>query len=186
MTFVSRAGEKIAHALKSFALDVHGFTCADFGCSTGGFTDCLLQNGAAKVYAVDTGYGVLEWKLRNDAHVVVMERNNAMHVELPEKMDFICIDASWTKLEKLAENALRNLKPTGRIVALLKPHYEANPSLLRRGKLPPEHVDHVVADVIDRLRTLGLETLGREISPVTGKKGGNVEILLNLLPMTSK
>ena len=184
MTFVSRAGEKLAHGLSVFSLDVHDFVCADFGCSTGGFTDCLLQNGAAKVYAVDTGYGVLDWKLRNDPRVIVMERTNAMHVELPEKVDFITIDASWTRLEKLAENASRNLKPAGRIVALLKPHYEAAPSLLRKGKLPPEHIDSVIAGVGEALKNLGLETIGQTVSPITGKKGDNVEILLNLLPKT--
>ncbi len=180
--FVSRAGEKLAHGLSAWRLDVHRLTCADFGCSTGGFTDCLLQNGAVKVYAVDTGYGVLDWKLRNDPRVVVMERTNAMHVELPEKMDFISIDASWTRLEKLAENALRNLKPDGRIVALLKPHYEADPSLLRKGKLPPARVGEVVAGVIGRLEQLGLKTSAQTMSPLTGKKGDNVEILLLLLP----
>ncbi len=186
MPFVSRAAQKLAHGLATFHLDVHGFVCADFGCSTGGFTDCLLQNGAAKVYAIDTGYGVLDWKLRNDARVVVMERMNAMHVELPEKMDFISIDTSWTKLEKLAENALHNLKPMGHIVALLKPHYEANPSLLRKGTLPLEHVESIVAGVIEYLRTLGLETVGQTLSPITGNKGANKEMLLHLLPERKK
>lgn len=169
-----------------FGLDVTELTCADFGSSTGGFVDCLLQNGAAKVYAIDTGYGVLEWKLRNDPRVVVLERTNAMHVSLPEPVDFVTIDASWTKLEKLAENAKRNLKPAGRIVALLKPHYEAAPSLLRKGKLPEENIPAVVASVIDRLRTLGLEAIGQTDSPITGKKGSNKEILLELLPTSSK
>src|SRR4051812_21371874 len=96
-SFVSRAGQKLNHALRTFALDVRGFICADFGSNTGGFVDCLLQHGAAKVYAIDTGYGALEWKLRNDPRVVVMERTNAIHVELPERLQLITIDVAWTK-----------------------------------------------------------------------------------------
>lgn len=186
MPFVSRAGEKLAHALKTFAIEPQGLICADFGCSTGGFTDCLLQNGAAKVYAVDTGYGVLEWKLRENPQVVVMEKKNAMHVSLPEKVDLITIDASWTRLDKLAENALKNLKPGGKIIALLKPHYEANPRLLRKGKLPEDQISAVVAGVIDQLRALGLETAAQAESPITGKKGSNKEVLLLLLPIAAK
>src|ERR1700734_1788477 len=127
MPYVSRAGEKLAHALKSFDISVAGLVCADFGSSTGGFVDCLLQAGAKRIYAVETGYGVLDWKLRNDEKVVVMERKNAMHVELPEKVDLITADTSWTKLDKIIPNILKNLKPEGHIVALVKPQYEAEP-----------------------------------------------------------
>src|SRR5678809_598758 len=95
--FVSRAGLKLEHALHHFGIDAQGFTCADLGSNTGGFVDCLLQRGAAKVYAVDTGYGVLEWKLRKDPRVVVMERTNAMHVVLPEPVEVVTIDVAWTK-----------------------------------------------------------------------------------------
>jgi 23S rRNA (cytidine1920-2'-O)/16S rRNA (cytidine1409-2'-O)-methyltransferase len=95
--FVSRAGQKLDHALAHFALDVSGLTCADLGSNTGGFVDVLLQRGAARVYAIDTGYGVLHWKLRKDPRVVVMERTNAMHVTLPEKMQVVTIDVAWTK-----------------------------------------------------------------------------------------
>src|ERR1700692_2896638 len=95
--FVSRAGQKLDHALKTFTIDVSEKTCADLGCSTGGFTDCLLQLGAKKVYSIDTGYGVLDWKLRNDPRVIVMERTNAMHVQLPELADLISIDVAWTR-----------------------------------------------------------------------------------------
>src|SRR3977135_3262569 len=95
--FVSRAGLKLEHALMTFGLDVAGCVCADFGSNTGGFVDCLLQRGAAKVYAIDTGYGALEWKLRKDSRVIVMERTNAMHAELPEKVTRISIDVAWTK-----------------------------------------------------------------------------------------
>src|SRR3989338_453425 len=113
MPFVSRAGGKLDHALNSFKVDVKDLICADFGASTGGFTDCLLQHGAKKVYAIETGYGVLDYKLRKDPRVVVMERSNAMHVELPEKADLITIDTSWTKLENVVPNALKNLKAGG-------------------------------------------------------------------------
>src|SRR3954469_9667302 len=95
--FVSRAGQKLEHALATFAVDVSGRICADLGSNTGGFVDCLLQRGAAKVYAIDTGYGALDWRLRKDPRVVVMERTNAMHAELPEKVSRISIDVAWTK-----------------------------------------------------------------------------------------
>src|ERR1041384_6668048 len=95
--FVSRAGQKLEHALATFAIDVNGWVCADLGSNAGGFVDCLLQRGASKVYAIDTGYGALEWKLRKDPRVVVMERTNAMHAELPEPVGILTIDVAWTK-----------------------------------------------------------------------------------------
>src|SRR5258706_16468275 len=95
--FVSRAGLKLDHALSHFAIDVSGKTCADLGSNTGGFVDCLLKRGAAKVYAIDTGYGALDWNLRKDPRVAVMERTNAMHATLPEKVDVVTIDVAWTK-----------------------------------------------------------------------------------------
>src|SRR5512134_3893078 len=95
--YVTRAGHKLAAALDAFGINVAGLVCADLGSNTGGFVDCLLQRGAAKVYAVDTGYGVLEYKLRKDPRVVVMERTNAMHVKLPELVAFVSIDVAWTK-----------------------------------------------------------------------------------------
>src|SRR5438477_7628087 len=110
MTYASRAGEKLEHGLKFSGFNPLGLICGDFGSSTGGFVDCLLKHGAKKVYAVETGYGLLDWKLRNNENVVVMEKTNAMHVKLPEKTDFISIDTSWTKLEKIMPNALANLK----------------------------------------------------------------------------
>src|ERR1700690_3710153 len=103
--YVSRAGQKLEHALRSFAIDPTGKICADLGCSTGGFTDCLLQHGASKVYAVDTGYGVLDWKLRKDSRVVVMERVNAMHVQLPELVDVVSIDVAWTRQRRILPSA---------------------------------------------------------------------------------
>ena len=106
--FVSRAGLKVDHALRMFELDVTGFVCADFGCNVGGFTDCLLQRGAAKVFAIDTGYGVLDWNLRNDPRVVVMERTNALHAAKPQAaIDLIVIDLGWTKQRHAIPAALR-------------------------------------------------------------------------------
>src|SRR2546427_9082895 len=95
--FVSRAGHKLEHALATFAIDVSGKVCADLGSNTGGFVDCLLARGAAKVYAIDTGYGALDWKLRKDSRVVVMERTNAMHATPSEKVAIVTIDVAWTK-----------------------------------------------------------------------------------------
>src|SRR5947207_2315532 len=134
--FVSRAGQKLDHALMAFPIDVIGKICADLGCSTGGFVDCLLQRGAKKVYAIDTGYGVLDWKLRNDPRVIVMERTNAMHVSLSEPVEIVTIDVAWTKQKHILPAAARLLAPGGAIVSLIKPHYEAPAVLLRRGVLP--------------------------------------------------
>lgn len=181
MKYVSRAGEKLEHALSSFNIKVAGLTCADFGSSTGGFVDCLLQGGAKKVYAVETGYGVLDWKLRNDRRVVVMERTNAMHVELPEKVDFLTIDTSWTKLEKIVPNALKNLKSDGQIVALVKPHYEAEPKMLRKGKLLEEFIPEVLKKVKQQLEENGVNILDGTESPIVGEKGKNKEYLLHFI-----
>ena len=180
MPYASRAGEKLEYGLKNFNISVADLVCADFGSSAGGFVDCLLQAGAKKVYAVETGYGVLDWKLRNDERVVVMERENAMHVELPEKVDFITIDTSWTKLEKIIPNALKNLKDNGQIVALVKPHYEAEPKMLRKGKLPDEFIPEVLNIVKGKLGELGVEILGETLSPILGGKGKNKEYLFHL------
>jgi 23S rRNA (cytidine1920-2'-O)/16S rRNA (cytidine1409-2'-O)-methyltransferase len=179
--FVSRAGEKLDHALNAFELDVAGFVCADFGSNTGGFTDCLLQRGAAKVYAIDTGYGVLEWKLRKDPRVVTMERTNAMHVELPEAMDLVTIDVAWTKQRNILPAARRTLKPTGRVVTLIKPHYEADPALLHRGVLPADAVTGVVEAVRAGVSQAGFELERTVQSPILGAKG-NVEVLALLRP----
>jgi len=178
--FVSRAGQKLEHALKEFKVDVEGLVCADLGCSTGGFTDCLLQNGAKKVYAVDTGYGVLEWKLRNDERVEVMERKNALHVELPEKMDFVCIDTGWTRQKLIIPKAIELLKPNGTIISLVKPHYEAEKEWLFKGKVKDEHMDDVLDKVKEDLKNEPIEIKDMVESPVVGKKGGNVEFLMFL------
>jgi len=180
MKYASRAGEKLEHGLNFFHINVDGLTCADFGSSAGGFVDCLLQAGAKKVYAVETGYGVLDWKIRNDERVIVMERTNAMHVELPEKVDFFTVDTSWTKLDKIIPNALKNLKPNGHILALVKPHYEAEPKMLRKGKLLENFIPEILNKVKVGLRELGVEILGETESPILGEKGKNKEFLFYL------
>jgi len=180
MKYASRAGEKLEWALEKFGVSVSGLTCADFGTNTGGFVDCLLTHGATKVYAVETGYGVLDWKLRNSPSVVPMERTNAMRVVLPEKVDLLTVDVSWTRLAKILPNALLNLAPNGQIVALVKPHYEAEPRHLRKGKLPEEFIPEVLLGVKNQIQALGLQIIAETESPIVGEKAGNKEFLLLL------
>lgn len=178
--YVSRAGEKLEHAINTFGISVKDLICADFGSNTGGFVDVLLTFGAKKVYSIETGHGVLDWKLRQDERVLVMEKKNAMHVELPEKMDFISIDTSWTKLEKIIPSALKNLKPSGSIVALVKPHYESKPYMLRKGKLAEEFISEILENVKNKIKELNLEIIGETESPIVGEKAKNKEYLLYL------
>ncbi len=182
--FASRGGLKLEAALESFQIDVTGAICADLGCSTGGFVDCLVQRGAAKVFAVDTAYGELAWKLRQDDRVVVMERTNALHSKPPEEAvdgqdfrgcDVVSIDLGWTKQDKAIPVALRWLKesPEARIVTLVKPHYESG-----QHKLTDEEADAQTQRVVDEvLPGLGVEVLGWIRSPIRGGKGKNLEHL---------
>lgn len=174
--FVSRAGRKLAHALAAFAIDPRDFICADLGSNTGGFVDCLLQRGAARVYAVERGYGVLDFSLRRDARVVSLERTDARRVTLPEPIDLVTIDAGWTRQAEILPAARRLLKPGGRIISLIKPHYEARPDELTGGVLRAECVDSVLAAVRSQLAVLQLELLGEVGSPIQGH-GGNREWL---------
>ena len=176
MEFVSRAGQKLHHALTTFNISPRDMTCADFGSNTGGFTDCLLQLGAEKVYAIDTGYGVLDYKLRKDPRVIVMERTNAMHVHLPEPMQLITIDVAWTKQKHILAAAV-----APQVVTLIKPHYEADAKLLRKGVLPPEHLDKVLDLVKADIAACGFAIVGLTESPIKGAKG-NVEFLAHLSP----
>lgn len=179
--FVSRGGLKLDAALEHFGLDLTGCVGADLGCSTGGFVDCQLQRGATKVYAVDTAYGELAWKLRSDDRVVVIERSNALHVEPPDGTEsqplcgLVSLDLGWTKQERAIPAALRwlNDQPTARIVTLIKPHYESG-----RHGLTDDEADAVTKRVIDDvLPGLGVEVLGHLRSPIHGGKGGNMEHL---------
>lgn len=175
--YVSRGGLKLRHALDHFGVRPEGLVCADLGCSTGGFTDCLLQSGAARVYAVDTAYGQLAWTLRNDPRVVVVERSNALHVEAREAVDLVAIDLGWTPQRLAIPAALRWLRggPDGRIISLIKPHYEASDRGGRggrRGVLPEGEAERITAEVVATLPGLGVEVLGLVRSPILGGAGG--------------
>jgi len=176
--FTSRAGQKLQQAITKFNIKVSGKICADFGCSTGGFVDCLLQNGADKVYAIDIGYGVLDWKLRQNPKVVVMERTNALYIELPEQVDFISIDVGWTRQKLIIPCALKFLKDKGDIVSLLKPHYEAEKSWLKVGKVKDEFLSYIIEKVKDELSSLDMTIKDIVESPIVGQKGGNIEYLM--------
>ena len=179
--YVGRGGEKLKYALDALDLDVTGTTCADFGCNIGGFTDCLLQEGASKVYAVDTGYGMFEWKLRIDDRVVVMERTNAMHVDLPETMDIIVIDVAWTRQKYILPNALRHIYPEGHILSLFKPQYEADDELVHQGVVSPEDLNDVLTATEAELRAMGIE-VHEVVNLPHEKKSKNPEAILHIRP----
>jgi 23S rRNA (cytidine1920-2'-O)/16S rRNA (cytidine1409-2'-O)-methyltransferase len=176
---VSRGAVKLEAAIAAFAVQPEGMVCADLGSNVGGFVQCLLRHGAARVYSVDTGYGVFDYTLRKNDRVVVMERTNALHVVLPEPLDLVTIDVGWTRQRHILPAALRMLKPDGRILSLVKPHYEAPREWLRRGVLPPEKVPAVVTTVRSSLHELGVECLGQIDSPIPGHSG-NREVLFYL------
>ncbi len=183
--FVSRGGEKLQAAIAqwgpSFQLSIVNLVVLDVGCSTGGFVDCLLQNGASKVYAVDTAYGELAWKLRNDPRVVVMERTNILHLQtLPEQVDLVTIDAGWTRLELILPIIRNFLKPDGVIIALLKPHYEANKKDLIKGVLPEDIAEKVKNEVVKKISDLGFKIKDEMASPILGG-AGNKEYLLKIV-----
>jgi 23S rRNA (cytidine1920-2'-O)/16S rRNA (cytidine1409-2'-O)-methyltransferase len=176
--FVSRGGEKLQAAFDAFDLDVTGLICADLGASTGGFTDCLLQHGAAKVYAIDVGQGILHWKLRNDPRVVVMEGTNARYLEkLPESVQFVTVDASFISLK----NLLPVIKGWGskQLLILIKPQFEAGRKEVARGKGVVRDTEihrRVLLDVLGFSRDNNYQVKGLARSPVLGPKG-NVEFL---------
>lgn len=179
--FVSRGGEKLEGALDAFSMDVTGFTCADVGSSTGGFTDCLLQRGAAKVYAIDVGKGILHWKLRNDKRVVVMEETNARFVEsLPEKIDFVTVDASFISLKVLLPTIKKWVSEQTQLICLIKPQFEAGKKDVSRSdgviRNPKIH-RQVLLDVLSYAKSEGFGLCGLVKSPLLGPKG-NVEFLL--------
>lgn len=178
--FVSRGGEKLEGALKTFSIDVSGFTCVDVGASTGGFTDCLLQHGAEKVYAIDVGKGILHWKLRNDPRVVVMEETNARFVEsLPEKIDLVTVDASFISLKVLLP-VIGKWKVESGIVALIKPQFEAGKKEVSRGDgviRDPEIHRRVLLEVLEFAKDEGFGLHGLVKSSLLGPKG-NAEFLV--------
>lgn len=192
--YASRAGIKLAHALCEFSLDVSGLICADFGCHVGGFTDCLLRHGAARVYAVDTGYGILADRLRRHQRVVVRERTNALHADPPsEPMDLVTIDLSWTRQRHAIPAALQWLSPPGLIITLIKPHYELDSderaAWLTDGLLGAAHAEEVCRRVVASLPGLGARQIAWTASPITGAKSarrgkgkGNREYLVLAAP----
>jgi len=189
--YASRGAHKLAAALDAFGIDPAGRACADLGCSTGGFTDCLLRRGAARVYAVDTAYGQLAWALRNDPRVFVMERTNALHADPPAAagVTLVAIDMGWTKLARAVPAAARWLPLGGDIAALIKPQYEA-PRTTERGRakgartIPDDRSASIARACVDALRDSGFDAADPIPSPVRGgarrkgaSGGGNLEWL---------
>jgi 23S rRNA (cytidine1920-2'-O)/16S rRNA (cytidine1409-2'-O)-methyltransferase len=179
--YVSRGGEKLEGALTTFGIDVSGLVCADVGSSTGGFTDCLLQHGATKVYAIDVGKGILHWKLRNYSRVVVMEETNARNVgSLPEPVSMVTVDASFISLKILLPVIKKWEMTDGQIVALIKPQFEAGKKDVSRGDgviRDPEIHRQVLLDVLSYAKDEGFGLRGLVKSSLLGPKG-NAEFLL--------
>ncbi len=180
--FVSRGGRKLAAALDHFGVDPAGAVCLDVGASTGGFTDCLLQRGARRVYAVDVGYGQLDYKLRRDPRVVVMERVNARHLTadaLPEPADLVTLDLSFISIVKVVPALLPHLAEGGRLLPLVKPQFEAGRAQVGRGGVVRDAAVRrsVVEERIADLAAMGLEARGSFESPVPGASG-NVEFFV--------
>lgn len=177
--FVSRGGEKLAGALDDFNFDVTGKICADVGASTGGFTDCLLQNGATRVFAIDVGYGQLDYTLRTDERVVVMERTNARYVEtLDEHVNLVVVDASFISLRLLLPAIKGWLQPQADLITLIKPQFEAGKSDVGKGGVVRDAAIHarVIEDVTEFAQSSGFTVIGLTTSPIKGP-AGNVEFL---------
>ncbi len=183
--FVSRGGDKLLAALQAFGLqELNGFTCVDVGASTGGFTDCLLQHGAVKVYAVDVGHGILHWKLRQDARVVTMEKTNARYLKgFPEKINLVTIDASFISLRTLLPVVKSWLVDDAcKIIALIKPQFEAGRKDAAKGEGVIRDVSihrRILVDILEFAVKTGFQVRGLIRSPLTGPKG-NVEFLIYL------
>jgi 23S rRNA (cytidine1920-2'-O)/16S rRNA (cytidine1409-2'-O)-methyltransferase len=185
--FVSRGGEKLDHALNVFGVQVRDLIAADFGASTGGFTDCLLQRGAARVYAIDVGYGQLASRLRADPRVTVIERTNVRHLEsLPERVDLVTIDVSFIGLGLVLPAARNLLNDGGRIVALVKPQFEAGRAEVGRGGVVRDPLAHrrVLENLFVTAEERGLGITGLTPSPLRGP-AGNIEFLATLAPGVS-
>lgn len=177
--FASRGGEKLEAALTGFELSVSGWVVADVGASTGGFTDCLLQRGAHRVYAIDVGYGQLDWRLRNDERVVVMERTNARYLEsLSEPVDLVTVDVSFISLGLILPAAMQWLRQNGQVIALIKPQFEAGRREVGKGGVVRDPMVHraVLERVLETAEELGLGLRGLMASPLRGP-AGNVEFL---------
>ena len=182
--YVSRGGLKLEKALRDFGVDPTGYVCSDSGASTGGFTDCLLQQGASKVFAIDVGYGQLDWKIRSDPRVVVMERTNVRYVtpeQLGEPLDLSVIDVSFISLKIVLPVIKTFLKPTGQVLCLIKPQFEAGKDKVgTKGVVrDPEIHKEVLDDFVALTQEIGFTILGLTFSPVKGPEG-NIEFLAHL------
>ena len=182
--YVSRGGLKLEKALRDFGVKPEGFVCSDSGASTGGFTDCLLQQGAKKVFAINVGYGQLDWKIRSDERVVVMERTNIRYVtpeDLGEPLDLSVIDVSFISLKIVLPTIKTLLKPTGQVLCLIKPQFEAGKEKVgKKGVVrEPEIHQEVLDSFVETVTDLGFTILGLTFSPVKGPEG-NIEFLGHL------
>ena len=182
LPFVSRGGYKLDKGIKVFGIDLQDKICVDIGASTGGFTDCMLQNGAKRVYAVDVGYGQLDWKLRSDDRVVVLERTNARYLtekEIPEKPDFLSADVAFISLNTALSTAVDLLSDTAELMVLIKPQFEAGREFVgKKGVVKDKKVHHdVIIKVCEQMIAKGLTLLDLDFSPIKGPEG-NIEYLL--------
>ena len=184
LKYVSRGGLKLEKAMEQFGVGLSGKVCMDVGASTGGFTDCMLQNGAKKVYSVDVGHGQLAWKLRNDERVVCMEKTNIRYVtpeEIPERIQFVSIDVSFISLTKVLGPVQALMEPEGDVVCLIKPQFEAGREKVgKKGVVrdPAVHLE-VIQMVASFAGSIGFEALHLDFSPIKGPEG-NIEYLLHL------
>ncbi|GAA0723715.1 TlyA family rRNA (cytidine-2'-O)-methyltransferase [Clostridium malenominatum] len=182
MAYVSRGGYKLEKAINSFGIELQDKVCMDIGASTGGFTDCMLQNGARKVFSIDVGYGQLAWKLRVDPRVVCMERTNFRYVtidDIGEEADFGSIDVSFISLEKVIPAALNILKSSGEMVALIKPQFEAGREKVGKKGVVKEKETHeeVILKIVNFIYKSNLKIKGLQYSPIKGPEG-NIEYLI--------
>lgn len=184
LKYVSRGGLKLEKAMESWQLSLDGKVCMDIGASTGGFTDCMLQNGAGKVYSVDVGHGQLAWKLRNDERVVCMEQTNFRYMkpeDIGERLDFASVDVSFISLTKILIPARNLLKAGGEMVCLIKPQFEAGREKVGKNGVVREPQVHreVIEKTVDYAHSIGFKVLHLEYSPIRGPEG-NIEYLLHL------
>lgn len=184
LPYVSRGGLKLEKALKVFTITLTDKICMDIGASTGGFTDCMLQNGAAKVYSVDVGYGQLDWKLRQDDRVVCMEKTNFRYMtpeDIPDVLDFASVDVSFISLDKILTPAYALLKEQGEMVALIKPQFEAGREKVgKKGVVrDPKVHEEVISRIVRHADEVSFEVLDLSYSPIRGPEG-NIEYLIHL------
>lgn len=184
LPYVSRGGLKLAKAMKQFDISLDGKVCMDIGASTGGFTDCMLQNGAVKVYSVDVGHGQLAWKLRNDERVVCMEKTNFRYMvreDIQDDLDFASVDVSFISLTKILKPAYNLLKTDAQMVCLIKPQFEAGKEKVGKKGVVREPAVHreVIEMVMDYAVSIGFEILHLDFSPIRGPEG-NIEYLLHI------